>query len=276
MSSMPHPSRTDTRLSRRVDPPVHRPDLDHISHAGGDPSPEPAALLSVIIPTLNEERSLAGAIRSARQCPHAQIIVADGGSMDATAAVAEDHGVKVIPCEPGRGRQLIRGVDEAAGDFLLFLHADTRLPHGYAREVSRLLSDPHCVAGAFRMTFDQVSTSLRLIEWGANLRSTRRQMPYGDQAIHLRRSTYQRIGGFRPMDAMEDFDLIRRLRRLGRVRVSPLPVVTSARKYTTRGPWRTVLRHQRMIWRWWLTEDEPADARANKAMPWQYDTSETV
>lgn len=236
-------------------PDVDEPaDLEHWQQvsAGGDAEPTP--WLSVIIPTLNEESSIVGAIRSAQQCPGVEIIVADGDSTDATLQLARDHGSEIIQCEPGRGRQLACGADAAKGDVLLFLHADTRLPFGYASEIRRTLSKPNAVAGAFRMAFDHVSTPLRLVEWGTDLRSTWRQLPYGDQAIYLHAETYRRLGGFRPLDAMEDFDLIWRLRRHGRVRVSRLPAITSARKYTTHGPWRTVVLHQWMIWSWlWLS-----------------------
>lgn len=227
-----------------VDEPL---DLEHCQQIRASDEAEPQPWLSVIIPSLNEERSIVGAIRSARQCPGVEIIVADGGSTDATVQLARDHGAKVIECEQGRGRQLASGADEANGEVLLFLHADTRLPFGYTSEISRTLSKPNCIAGAFRMAFDRVNTSLRLIEWGTDMRATRRQLPYGDQAIYLRRSTYHALGGFRPFDVMEDLDLIRRLRRLGQVHVSHLPAITSARKYIDHGPWRTVLLHQWMI-----------------------------
>ncbi len=230
-----------------VDEPA---DLEHWHRLSADGNPEPQPWLSVIIPTLNEASFIVDAIRSARQCPSVEIIVADGGSTDVTLTLARDHGAQLIQCEPGRGRQLACGADQANGDVLLFLHADTRLPFGYASEIRRTLSKPNAVAGAFRMAFDHVSMPLRLVEWGTDLRSTWRQLPYGDQAIFLRRSTYEHLGGFRPLDAMEDFELVWRLRRLGRVHVSRLPAVTSARKYTTHGPWRTVLLHQRMIWSW--------------------------
>lgn len=230
-----------------VDEPA---DLEHWHRVNSDGDAEPKPWLSVIIPTLNEASSIVGAIRSVQQCPGVEIIVADGGSTDATGQLASDHSAQFIQCEPGRGRQLACGADQANGDVLLFLHADTRLPFGYASEIRRTLSKPNCIAGAFRMAFDQVSTTLRLVEWGTDLRSSWRQLPYGDQAIYLRRSTYQHLGGFRPLDAMEDFDLVWRLRRLGTVHVSRLPAVTSARKYTTHGPWRTVLLHQWMIWSW--------------------------
>jgi hypothetical protein len=243
-------------------------DLEHWHQVGAGGDAESRPWLSVIIPTLNEESSIVDAIRSARQCPGVEIIVADGGSTDATRQLARDHGAKVIQCELGRGRQLACGADEANGDVLLFLHADTRLPFGYASELRRTLSKPNCIAGAFRMAFDRVNTSLCLVEWGTDLRSTWRQMPYGDQAIYLRRSTYRRLGGFRPLDAMEDFDLVWRLRRLGTVHVSRLPAVTSARKYMTRGPWRTVLQHQWMIWSWlWWNRRRRERNSASRSVP---------
>ena len=230
-----------------VDEPA---DLEHWHqvNSGGDAEPKP--WLSVIIPTLNEASSIVGAIRSARQCPGIEIIVADGGSTDATLQLARDQGARIVQGEPGRGRQLACGADQANGEVLLFLHADTRLPFRYASEIRRTLSQPNCIAGAFRMAFDHVSTPLGFVEWGTDLRSSWRQLPYGDQAIYLCRSAYQHLVGFRPLDAMEDFDLVWRLRRLGTVHVSRLPAVTSARKYTTHGPWRTVLLHQWMIWSW--------------------------
>jgi len=250
-------------------PDIDEPaDLEHWQRisAGGDGQPTPR--LSVIIPTLNEAASIVGAIRSARQCPGVQIIVADGGSADATLQLARDHGAKIVQGRPGRGRQLAAGAEQATGDVLLFLHADTRLPFGYAGEIRRTLNQPNCIAGAFRMAFDRVSIPLRLVEWGADLRSTWRQMPYGDQAIYLRQATYHRFGGFRPLDAMEDFDLVWRLRRRGRVRVSRLPAVTSARKYTTRGPWRTVLLHQWMIASWlWRARRQPIAPADDPAAP---------
>jgi len=272
MRWMPHASSADPRMISRVDPPNDPSDLPCRHSSDEDKPIDAKPRLSIIIPTLNEQRFVLGAIGSARTCPDVEIIVVDGGSMDATRQLAADHDVKVIQCKPGRARQLSCGANAARGDTLLFLHADTRLPRDYASEVLRILSKPNCIAGAFRLTFDRRNASLRLIEWGANLRSTWRQMPYGDQAIYLRRSTYHHLGGFRLLDVMEDFDLVRRLRRLGRVRVSRLPVVTSARKYTTRGPWRTVLLHQWMICSWlWRNRrsgrDDPAQRCDTRSAP---------
>jgi len=239
--------------------------LDRETHADKiDDAGSHRVWLSVIIPTLNEESCISRAIRSARQGRGVEILVIDGGSSDRTVPLSKAHGARVVRCEPGRGRQLARGVELATGDTLLFLHADTCLPTGYTGQIRQLLESPGTIAGAFRMAFDQRGPSLWLIEWGTYLRSRWRQMPYGDQAIFLRRSTYQRIGGFKPLSAMEDFDLVWRLRRLGRVRISPRPALTSARKYTTNGPWRTVLLHQWMIWSWLWRHRNQLDASAGQ------------
>lgn len=232
-----------------VDEPA---DLNHWQVINSDEKQSPKPWLSIIIPTLNEEASIVNTIRTAKQCPGIELIVADGGSTDATIQLAKEQDIKVVQSEPGRGRQLACGANVATGDVLLFLHADTCLPFAYAIEIRRTLSNPKVVAGAFSMAFDHVSPALGAIEWGANLRSTWRQMPYGDQVIYLRRDTYHRVGGFLPLVVMEDFDLVRRLRKLGTVSISRLSAITSARKYRTNGPWRTVLQHQRLIWSWWL------------------------
>jgi len=208
--------------------------------------------LSVIIPTLNEEDGLASTIESVGQDGDVEIIVSDGGSNDDTVKVAEACGATVVRGARGRGPQLITGVNAASPHArdLLFLHADTRLPADYRNQIATLLAERDVIAGAFCLAFVHPSPSLRLIAWGANLRSRWRDLPYGDQALFMRRDDYIRLGGFRPLAVMEDYEFVHRLRRAGRIRVSKLAVMTSARKYRSYGPWRTVLRHQIMIWFW--------------------------
>ncbi len=206
--------------------------------------------LSVVIPTLNEESHLAQAIHSARQCPGVQIIVVDGGSTDRTCEIADSLGARVVQCEAMRGKQLAAGARAANADILLFLHADTRLPFGYWLEVDRITRQTGTAAGAFQMTLNHAGWALRLVEWGTRLRSVWRQLPYGDQAIFLHRNALREVGGIKPLSVMEDFDLVCRLRQIGRVRISDLPAITSARKCMAQGTWRTVLIHQWMIWSW--------------------------
>lgn len=206
--------------------------------------------LSVIIPTLNESSRITRTIALADQCPNVQIIVVDAGSTDQTVALAQAARAQVHTCAAGRGRQLHYGAQVATGDVLLFLHADTHLPPGYWQEIKHILNTPDTLAGAFRLAFDHTTQVMRLIQWGANLRSTWRQLPYGDQALFLTREHYHQMGGFKPLLVMEDFDFVMRLRRAGRIRISSHCVTTSARKYLDKGPWLTVLLHQWMIMTW--------------------------
>jgi rSAM/selenodomain-associated transferase 2 len=198
--------------------------------------------LSVVIPALDEAERIAGAVESAR-APDVEVIVVDGGSSDDTARRARAAGARVVESAPGRAHQLAVGARASRGDALLFLHADTRLPEGYAGEVSRALEIPAVVGGAFRLRFEPRTRSLRWIEWGARLRVALLGLPYGDQALFVRRGTLEAIGGVPQVPILEDLDLVRAMKRRGRLVLLPVEVVTSARRYLARGPWRTVLRH---------------------------------
>lgn len=150
----------------------------------------------------------------------------------------------MIACQRGRARQLQRGVEESDGDVVLFLHADTRLPEGWGAAIQSSLTDREVCGGAFRFRFEEPRDwRLRLIERGANLRARWLRMPYGDQAIFARRSVLERIGGVPQARLMEDLDLIRALRRHGRLALLSQPVVTSSRRYQAAGPLRTAVRH---------------------------------
>lgn len=215
------------------------------SAAAGDSSRSltaatPVTLLSVVIPTLNEARHLAAAVASAT-APGVEIVVADGGSVDGTIPLAEGLGVRVVRAERGRGRQLAAGADAASADLLLFLHADAVLPAGYAQEVRRTLADPQCAVGAFRLRIDSRGLCLRVIEWGARMRSRWLGIPYGDQALFVRTADYRSIGGFSALPMMEDLEFVRSARRLGRVRTLRSAVVVSPRSWRTHGVLRFTL-----------------------------------
>ena len=140
-----------------------------------------------------------------------------------------------------------KGAAFASGDILVFLHADTRLPTGYDVMIRTALQQPETVAGAFALRIDADVASLRLIEWGVNWRSRFWQMPYGDQAIFITKDTFNKIGHFPELPFMEDFEIMRRLKRIGKITILPVPVITSARRWLQKGVWQTTLINQIII-----------------------------
>jgi rSAM/selenodomain-associated transferase 2 len=210
--------------------------------------------IAVVIPTLQEADRVAQAIASARG-PGVDIIVADSGSSDATRERALAAGAQLVECERGRARQLAAGARAADADALLFLHADTRLPAGWAGAVRGALADPHVAGGAFALRFAERSPALALVEWGVKLRLALARLPYGDQAIFVRRRVLDAMGGVPQAPLMEDLDLVRAIRRAGRLALLREPVVTSARRYLEGGVLRTVAKNAVALAGWVLGVD---------------------
>lgn len=207
-----------------------------------------ATTVSVIIPALNEEGTIAGTIDSARHGgPGTEIIVVDGGSTDKTAAVARAAGAVVISSPPPRSRQMNAGARTARGDVLLFLHGDTALPSRYDGHIFGALNGTGAVAGAFMLGIDGKGFGLRAVEWMANMRSRLFQMPYGDQGLFIRADLFYETGGFPEIPIMDDFEMIRRLRKRGAVAVAPVSVTTSARRWRSFGVVKTTLINQIII-----------------------------
>jgi rSAM/selenodomain-associated transferase 2 len=221
--------------------------------------------LSVVIPALDEAERIETAIRGAFDAPHepvdVEVIVVDGGSADATPELAAAAGARVVSGPRGRAWQLAAGVRASAGDVVLMLHADTRLPHGWRADVCEALRDERVVGGAFRFRFDEQSPALRFIELGARLRSGWLRLPYGDQALFVRRCTLDAIGGIPEVPLMEDLDLVQRMKRAGRLALLSAPAVTSARRYRAGGPLRTMLRHWLATAAWTLGVERARIAR---------------
>ncbi|MBW4676243.1 MAG: TIGR04283 family arsenosugar biosynthesis glycosyltransferase [Desmonostoc geniculatum HA4340-LM1] len=206
-----------------------------------------ASKISIIIPTFNEEKNIKEAIATTQISTNIEVIVVDGGSSDDTAAIAQSLGVKVISSSPGRAIQMNTGAVAASGDILLFLHADTHLPAGFDEIICTALQQPGTVAGAFNLRIDSSLLSLRWVELGVKWRSHFCQMPYGDQAIFLTKAVFQQIGGFPELPIMEDFELVRRLKAIGRITIISAPVVTSARRWLQKGVLKTTLLNQIVI-----------------------------
>jgi rSAM/selenodomain-associated transferase 2 len=205
------------------------------------------ARISIIIPVLNEARNIKQAVASTQPSTNVEVIVVDGGSNDGTVEIAESLGVKLISAPRGRAAQMNAGALAASGEILLFLHADSRLSAGFDIIVRTALQQPGVVAGAFAVRIDAQLWSLRLVEWGVNWRSRFLQMPYGDQAIFLTKEIFHKIGKFPEIPIMEDFELIRRLRRTGEITIINVPVLTSARRWLKNGVFKTTLTNQIII-----------------------------
>ncbi len=206
------------------------------------------ARISIIIPVLNETANrIKSTLASVQNAENVEVIVVDGGSHNETVALVQFWGVKVLSSTAGRACQMNAGATAATGDILLFLHADTCLPAGFEKLVPLTLAQSGTVAGAFELKIDSPMRSLRLIEKMVNWRSRFLSLPYGDQAIFLKASVFQDIGGFPDLPIMEDFELIRCLKRLGRIAIVPTPVLTSARRWHKLGVLKTTLINQIVI-----------------------------
>lgn len=189
---------------------------------------------SVIIPALDEAGFVDKAIASAG-AGIAEVIVADGGSLDGTLLSAARLGAKVVRVPRGRGAQMDGAADLATGDVFVFLHADTTLPPLWHEAVEAALGDAGVAGGAFRLSIDGRGFFYRLAERAVALRCRVLGLIYGDQAIFVRRDAFFRAGGFCKLPLMEDVDCVRRLRKAGRVVVLDKSVTTSARRWEEKG-----------------------------------------
>ncbi|MYL82522.1 glycosyltransferase [Desulfovibrio aerotolerans] len=210
------------------------------------PSRSLQPFFSVVVPVLGEAgriNALVDNVRTAGYGLPLEIIVVDGDPAGTTIRAIDRPGVTGLTAPPGRGRQQNAGAAAASGEALLFLHADTRLPAGAFQAAAALLED-RAELGAFSLAIRASQPLLRLIAAGATWRSRFFSLPYGDQALFMRRDLFEALGGFADIPVMEDVELVRALRRAGgRVAILPSCVVTSARRWQAGGILRTTLRN---------------------------------
>jgi rSAM/selenodomain-associated transferase 2 len=200
--------------------------------------------ISIVMPVLDEEKRIRRCLEAARALPRiAEILVVDGGSTDRTREIAGEFAglrgtgnVRILDSARGRAVQMNAGAEAASCDVILFLHADVSLPEDAAALVDQALRDPSVVAGAFRtwtVCEDETPFWAPLLRL-ADLRSRYSRLPYGDQAIFVRREVFFRAGGFPDQPLMEDLELSRRLRRLGRMTIISASVRVSGRRFLAR------------------------------------------
>jgi rSAM/selenodomain-associated transferase 2 len=203
-------------------------------------------VIGVVIPTLNEASylpGLLGDLQRLRKTVALDVVVVDGGSRDATLGVAARHDARTIVGPAGRARQLNAGAAAARGEWLLFLHADGRMPPAARRALlAAVVEEPVPEVAVFRFAIDLPPPWKGFIELGQALRERLYHLPYGDQGLLLRRELFEAVGGYPDIPIMEDVALIRGMRRRkAGIRRLPAALVTSGRRYRERGVLRTWL-----------------------------------
>ena len=208
-------------------------------------------MISVIIPTLNEAGNILQTIESVRQQDRgAEIIVADGGSVDGTPEIVRPD-ARVIHSPRGRAVQMNAGARCAAGDVLLFLHGDSRLAPGAVAKMRQTLDNPRIAGGSFTLVFDVDNFWLRFYAFCSTIDCL--CFRYGDQGIFVRRIIFERMQGYAEIPLMEDIDLMRRLPRYGRrVLIRDYPVTTSARRFVEHGIVRQEALNVALVAAWFL------------------------
>lgn len=215
--------------------------------------------ISIIIPTLDEEHALSLTLDSLESSTYDEIIVADGGSRDRTREIVESYRVsgphpviKIIEAPKGRAPQMNAGAAQSLTDCLVFLHADTRLPADAQAAIESALSDAQCVGGRFDVQFEKDEGYPWIISRMMNLRSRWSGISTGDQALFVRRSVFEQLGGFSEIPIMEDIEFSYRLKRAGKIAALRSKVITSFRRWDQEGPLRTIVKMFALRFLYWI------------------------
>jgi len=198
--------------------------------------------ISIIIPVYNERAILRTTLRQLRISENEELIIVDGGSSDDTVSIARDFTDKVFTTKTGRASVMNFGASKAEGDILLFLHADCVLPGDGFNTIRDILRDDSIAAGAFYLGIESSQFRYRIIEFVANIRARLTCLMYGDQGMFLKKDMFDRIGGFADIPLMEDIEISKRLKKLGKIAFVKQPVKASPRRWLNEGLLYTTLR----------------------------------
>ena len=223
-------------------------------------------VLSIVIPTLNEAAGIEATLQALQplRLRGVELVLADGGSSDSTPTLAQPWVDAVVDAPRGRALQMNAGAARARASVLLFLHADTRLPPLADVLVLQAVqrSDKGACWGRFDVRIEGRPWMLRVVAVLMNLRSRASGIATGDQALFITRGAFERVGGFPEQPLMEDIEISRRLKRLGRPACLRARVCTSGRRWEQRGVWRTIVLMWRLRWRYWRGESAQSIAEA--------------
>ncbi|WP_236782755.1 TIGR04283 family arsenosugar biosynthesis glycosyltransferase [Anaerohalosphaera lusitana] len=201
----------------------------------------------MIIPVLHESAVINETVQhvfSIDGSEDCEVIVADGSDNADTLGVIKDGRITKMQSSPGRAIQMNAGANAACGNVLVFLHADTFLPKNAFTVIKNAISKQQYAVGAFKLGLDSDKLTMKIITALANLRNRILRIPYGDQAIFIRRELFEELGGFPAIPLMEDIELMKRLKRKGcKVFFSKAKVTSSARRWQKEGPWRCSARN---------------------------------
>jgi len=210
------------------------------------------AAIAVIVPILNEVKGLPDLLAHLPDLDADEVVLVDGGSTDGSREMLDAEGATWISAPAGRASQMNAGAANTSSEILLYLHADTHLPAGGLDAVRAAMDGAPVAGGRFDVRLSGDRSIFRLLEFMINMRSRLTKISTGDQAMFVRRDTFERLGGFPEQLLMEDIEFSRRLKRIGGIACLRQRVTTSSRRWEEYGVWRTVWLMWRLRLRYWL------------------------
>jgi rSAM/selenodomain-associated transferase 2 len=216
--------------------------------------------VAVIVPLLNEAQELCGKIQGLKSLHADELVFVDGGSLDKTPQLLDQHGLTWLPCRRGRAAQMNTGASVCSSDILLFIHIDTELDESNISAMKAVMSQPEMVGGRFDVCLSGSHPACRMISRFINLRSRLSKISTGDQAMFVRRGIFEQMGGFADLPLMEDIEFSKRLKRRGDIACLRQRVTTSSRRWQSQGVMCTILLMWKLRLLYWL--GVPADKLA--------------